>query len=411
MPEFLQLVAPEEGLARFLSAVTVRVSKERLVTAEAGGRILAEAIAAPESLPAFSRSAVDGYAVRSADTFGASDSAPAYLMVAGEVVMGALAEIGLDRGQCVAIHTGGMIPPDADAVLMLEYTQQVGAAELECYRAVATGENVILQGEDIQGGETIFQPGDRLGPAEIGGLMALGITHLVVRTRPVIGILSTGDEVVAPDQTTGPGQVRDVNTYALSTLVTQHGGVPKRLGIAGDEPDVIENMAREGLAGCDALVITAGSSASVRDLTAHTINRLGSPGVLVHGLNVRPGKPTLLGVCDGKPVVGLPGNPVSALIIGMLVLPKLLDSLMEAKPAVTGEVTARLRGNLPSQAGREEFVPVRLFREDDKWVAEPVFGKSNLIFVLVRADGLAHIPADVTGISTGETINVKLIVR
>lgn len=411
MPEFLILLPPKAAIELFLSKVTMRLGSERVPTGSARGRILAEPIVAVEALPAFARSAVDGYAVRSVDTHGANESAPAYLAIVGEIAMGRATDGALGVGECMAIHTGGMIPRQADAVLMLEHTQRINELELECYRAVANGENLLLAGEDVKSGDEVIPKGTRLGPAEIGGLMALGVLELPVRARPRVGILSTGDELVESESYALPGQVRDVNSHSLSALVEDLGGLAKQFGIVGDELTALTRAARTGLDECDVLVITAGSSASVRDLTAQVINDLGKPGVLVHGLNVRPGKPTLLGVCDGKPVIGLPGNPVSALVIGMIVLPELFDLVMEAVPTLMVELEARLRGNLPSAAGREDFIPVTLTWGKDGWSAEPVFGKSNLIFTLVRADGLVHIPAHVTGLSPGDTVRVRLLAR
>lgn len=273
-------------------------------------------------MPTFPRSTVDGYAVRAADTYGASDNLPAYLHVSGEIKMGSLANVTLEPYHCALIHTGGMLPGGANAVVMLEFAQTSRTCEIEISRPAAVGENTIQVGEDVALGEEVIRAGTRLRPAEIGGLMALGLTKVAVVPKPSIGIISTGDEIVSPDHELQPGQVHDINTYMLEALVKEYGGNPFSYGIIPDQEEMLQSTAEQALKECDAVVITAGSSASTRDFTAKVINTLGKPGVLVHGVNIRPGKPTILAVCNGKVVIGLPGNPVSALIVaGLFVAP------------------------------------------------------------------------------------------
>lgn len=413
MPEFLRLASPTEALATLLSALPNRSPEaETIETSAALGRILAEDVYAPHPLPEFPRASVDGYAVRARDTFGASDSLPAYLTLVGEIAMGAPADLKLEPGQCALIHTGGMLPEGADAVVMLEHTQRLGT-EIEVYRPTATGENVLKAGEDVQAGQLVLSRGTRLRPAEIGGCMALGLTHLRVARKPKVGIISTGDEVIPPDRPTRPGQVRDVNSYSLAALVEQAGGEAQQYGILPDRLEVLQEVAARAHAECDMVLITAGSSASVRDTTAEAIASLGAPGVLVHGVNIRPGKPTILAVCEGKPVLGLPGNPVSALVIGSLFAVPAIEKMLGVRPRPRPTVLARLAVNLASQAGREEWVPVRLVEQADerlgvRYRAEPIFGKSNFIFSLVAGDGLVRIAPEATGLSAGEVVEVLL---
>jgi len=410
MPEFLELLPPQDALTIFWDAFSSQPVAEECDTIHALGRVTIAPQVATYPLPSFPRSTVDGYAVRATDTYGATDSLPAYLRVIGEVPMGAAADLSLIPGACALIHTGGMLPAGADAVVMVEYTQSVGAEELEIMRAVAFGENVLKVGEDVAQGQEVIPSGTRLRPAEIGGLMALGITRLVVARQPRVGIISSGDEVLPPEADIGPGQVRDVNSYSLSALVQVAGGVPRRYGIVPDRIDVMRSLATQAWKENDLVVITAGSSASARDLTAQVINELGAPGVLVHGVNVRPGKPTILAVCDGKPIIGLPGNPVSALVIASLfVVPVIerLQGLRQERPRPS--LAARLNLNLASQTGREDWVAVRLERGPDGYHAEPVFGKSNLIFTLARADGLVRIPSEANGLNAGEDVEVILL--
>ncbi len=409
MAEFLHLLPPEEALNTWLAAVQHRMPAETIATADAAGRVLADDVRAPHPMPPFDRSAVDGYAVRAADTYGASDTLPAYLEIVGEVPMGASPTFRVESGQAALIHTGGMLPPGADAVVMVEYTQPSRAGEVEVLKAVAVGDNVIAQGEDVAAGAVVLPRGARLDAASIGGLMALGITRVPVARRPVVGIIATGDEIVPPETTPDLGQVRDINTYTLAARVTQAGGVPRPYGIVPDRPEALAAAAREALQACDLVVITAGSSASTRDMTADVLDGLGDPGVLVHGVNTKPGRPTILAVAEGKPVIGLPGNPVSALVnVDLFVLPALARLQGEtARPQPL--LPVRLTVNLPSASGREDWWPVRLRRTPEGWEAEPIFYKSNLIFALVRADGLLKVPADATGLAAGEMAEVRLL--
>ncbi len=412
MPEFLTLLPPDNARLLWLNSIAARDPVfQTIKTINLLGRVTAENVKAAQPLPAFTRSTVDGYAVRARDTYGASDTLPGYLAMMGEVPMGSASQLMLSPGKCALIHTGGMLPPGADAVVMLEFTQPVRPGEVEIQRAVAQGENVIQIGEDVTADQVVIPKGVRIRPAEIGGLMALGFKELRVVKKISVGLISSGDEVVPPSQDTQPGQVRDINSYTLGALVSQAGAKPIYYGIVPDKFDLLKAKAGKALRECDVVVITAGSSASTRDMTAEVIASLGQPGVLVHGINTRPGKPTILGVCEGKAVIGLPGNPVSALVNGYLFVIPLIEKLlgMIVKPPLPS-VRARLTLNLPSQAGREDWQPVKLVSSPTGWLAEPIFGKSNLIFTLAAADGLIKIHPDANGINAGEIVDVVLMV-
>ncbi len=409
MPEFLHLLPPQTALQTLSTHLKTEIQSEEVESADALRRVTVRSVVAPHPLPSFPRSTVDGFAVRAAATYGATESLPAYLELIGEVSMGTQPQIRLTNRQCALIHTGGMLPEGADAVVMVEHTQQVRSAEIEVLRSVAVGDNVLQVGEDVLADQEVVPAGTALGPAEIGGLMALGITTITVAKKPRVGILSSGDEVVAPGNPVHPGQVRDVNTYTLKALVAEHGGEPVLYGIIPDQEAEIRAAAQRALQACDVVVLTAGSSVSTRDLTAQVIDALGEPGVLVHGVNVRPGKPTILGVCEGKAVIGLPGNPVSALVIAeIFVVPVLQRLLGVRRTKVRPQVQARLSINLASQSGREDWVAVRLIPQGTRYEADPVYGKSNLIFTLARADGLVRIPADANGLEAGEDVQVYL---
>ncbi len=411
MPEFLHLISPSEALEIMLKALpqSWAAGTEDISTSEAHGRVLAERVTAPHSLPPFPRSTVDGYAVQAKDTFGASGSLPAYLRLIGEILMGISPTLEVLPGQAAQVHTGGAIPAGADAVVMLEDTQLIDGSEIEIHRAAGVGQNILLEGEDVQQGDIVLEPGTVLRPQEIGGLMALGMTSVSVAVSPRVGILSSGDEVVPPEMEPGPAQVRDINSHTLSAIIDRLGGKPILRGIVPDQHDALLDVVKQAHQEDDLIVITAGSSVSARDITGDVIQSLGEPGVLVHGISIKPGKPTILAIADDIPLIGLPGNPVSALVVGTLILAPLIRRFLGVQRVLPApQVAARLSVNVVSQAGREDYLPVRLQESEEGTIAEPVFGRSNLIFTLVRADGLIQIPPDATGLSAGTEVLVTL---
>ena len=411
MPEFFNVLPPGEALALLLDRLPERPVAGVCVvdTAQALGRVVAAEILATESLPPFPRSTMDGYSVRAADTYGASDGLPAWFTLVGEVPMGCAPDVSLGIGEAAVAYTGGMLAGNADAVVMVEHTQAIDGRTIEVMRPVAPGENVAQPGEDVSAGATVLPAGHVIRPQDIGALLALGIERIKVAQRPRVGILSMGDEVVHPGATPGPGQVRDINTYTVAGQVVAAGGIPHPLGLVGDDYEEQLVAARQGLAQSDLLVLSAGSSVSTRDRTVDIVADLGEPGPLVHGLALRPGKPAIVGLCDGKPVIGLPGNPVSAMVVSSLLVRPTVYRLMGcAHPPPANEQTALLAQDIPSAAGREDYVPVRLVDTGNGMVAaHPVWGKSGLIFTLVKADGLVRVPADAGGIYAGERVQVQ----
>lgn len=410
MPELFNVLPVAEAEQRLAQHIAAFGHVERVPLFHAAGRVVAEPIQAPESLPAFARSTMDGFAVRAADTYGASEGLPAYLTLIGEVPMGQPSGISLGAGETARVHTGGMLPDGCDAVVMVEHTQQLDATMIEILRPVAVGDNTVPVGGDVRAGTPVFRAGWKLRPQDLGGLAALGITMVPVFPQPRVAILATGDEVVGPHDTPTPGQIRDVNSSTVAALVRQHGGIPQPIGIAPDDAAALERLARAALAQADVLVISAGSSVSTRDVTASVISKLGKPGVLVHGVSMHPGKPTILAMAGSKPVFGLPGNPVSTMVaFHLFVMPTLLR-LQGLEPVTQrrNTVTARLLHNLASHPGSEDFVPVRLVDRAGEQCADPVFGKSNLIFTMVRADGLVRVPADRAGLYADDMVTVEL---
>jgi len=409
MPEFFSVVTSAAAWRILESHLQPVTGTEILKTSETASRITAESIQSPENLPAFPRSTMDGYALRASDTYGASEGFPAYLKVRGEVLMGCSSSLTVQRGEAVKIHTGGMLPNGADAVAMIENVQIVDASAIEVVRPTAPGENVLKIGDDIKKEELLLDKGHKIRSQDIGALMGLGITRLKVYRQPRISVISTGDEIISPELQPQPGQIRDINTYSISALIEKSGGRPIPLGIIPDDLTKLQMLLRTGLEQTDMVIISAGSSVSTRDMTYKAVESAGQPGVLVHGIAVRPGKPTIIGAANGKIIIGLPGNPVSTMVtFHLLARPAIYKLGGCLKVPAQPEVSARLTHNIPSTTGREDYVPVKLEIADGTLTATPIFGESNLITTLTKADGLAIVPLDLHGLKAGETVRVRM---
>lgn len=373
------------------------------------GRVLAEDVISPEDIPGFNRSTVDGFATRAKDTFGATEALPALLTMIGEVKMGQKAGIKLLPGYTVSIPTGGMLPEDSDSVVMLEYTQAFDDTTICVERPTAPGENVVSKGEDIKKGTVLLKKGHTLRPQDMGALAGIGKTEIKVVKPPIVYILSTGDEIVPPNKPLKPGQVRDINTYALYGQVQKWGAKPVPGGIIRDNFEDLYNAVEVALEGSDIILLSGGSSVGSRDHTVKVIDTLGNPGVLIHGLSVKPGKPTVLGAIGGKAVIGLPGHPVSAMVIFELIVRPLISILLGRSEDFGGiKISARISRNIASAAGRQDFIRVCLKEKDDQVWAVPILGKSGLISTMVMAHGLAKIPAEKQGVLEGEKVEVEL---
>jgi len=381
-----------------------RTPAEPVPLIQALHRVPAGPVAAPHALPGFARSTVDGYAVRAVDTYGVSDGLPGYLQLTGAVLMGAQPSVTVGPGTAVSMPTGGVLPPGADAVVMVEYTQQVMPGTVEVVRPVAPGEGVVRADEDAAPGAELVPAGRPLRAQDLAMLAAAGVTTVTAYARPRVTVFSTGDEVVPPETATlRPGQVRDATAVALAAMAAEAGGEPVLSGIIPDDPRALEAALRAALAASDLVVISAGSSVGARDETAGVVGRLGT--IWCHGIAVKPGKPTLLAECDGVPVIGLPGNPRSALVVFRLLgvpLVRLVGGC--TVPPAEPSVRARLARDLPSAAGRLDVVQVRVAGG----VATPVFGLSALLSVITVADGYVIIPEEATGLDAGTEVDVTI---
>ncbi len=382
------------------------LENEKLTLENAGGHCLFETITAPEDIPGFDRSTVDGYAVYARDTFGSGEGIPAILELIGEVMMGEAAP-PIENGQCCLVHTGGMLPEGADAVVMIEDTDQTGTM-VQAYRQVAPGENVIRRGEDLKKNDIALLKGHRLRAPEIGMLASLGITTVGVFRQPVVGFFSSGDELVSYNKARlKPGQIRDSNAPALRYLAEQNGATVKYGGILPDRFETFLEKSRALLEETDLLVFSGGSSVGSRDFTARTMQALGEPGLLVEGISIQPGKPTLLANCAGKPVLGLPGHPVSALNIFSIFGKAIIDRLAGRKEKFFHPtVRAVLSRNISSHSGRTEYVRIRLKESEDGLSAVPVFGRSGMLRTLAEADGLLVVPSAKEGLNAGEAVDI-----
>lgn len=381
---------------------------EKVALTDALGRILAIDIPATSVLPHFRKSTVDGLAVRAADSFGASESMPALVQCHGEVRMGQAPMESVGSGEGTLIPTGGMLPEGADAVVMVEHLEHFGEGLYGITKAVAPGENVIEIGEDLIEGEVILSQYTRIRAQEMGLLASQGLVQIPVLPRFRVGILSTGDEIVSPEEKPEPAQSRDINGYTLLGQALSCGADARYYGIVKDDPKELREMLMRMLNENDLVLLSGGSSVGARDLSAQLIEELGEPGLLFHGLALRPGKPTIGGVIDGKLIFGLPGHPASAMVVFETMVRPWLDASvlrMQKDPLPEGTLTQ----NLYSGSGREEFVRVRLIPDGEDWQVEPIRGKSGLIRTMVLADALVHIRLDTEGIEAGKKVSVRLL--
>lgn len=392
----------QEAEAILKERFSTQLECESISLHEAVGRTLFTNIVSQEYVPNFHRSTVDGYAVSSRDTFGCSDSIPALLRLAGEVQMGVPADVPAEPGCCVYVPTGGQIPEGADAVIMLEYVEDFGDGTIAVQKSAAPGTHMIFRGDDVHEGKIVYLRGHRLLPKDIGALAALGYAQLRVFRRPKVAVLSTGDELVAAEtENLAIGQIRDVNGPMLAAAVSSSGGQPINMGILHDESQALKKKVSAALNEADILLISGGSSVGEKDEVSMVLSEMGE--VLFHGLAMKPGKPTIAADIGGKPVFGLPGNPVAAYFIYTLFVRPLLYRMMDNKDE-DRKVSAICAAAIPSNHGREECVPVSL--DGDK--AVPIIVKSGLITTLSGADGYIRIPRDTEGIAQGDTVKVYL---
>ena len=401
----LHVKTPEEVLALIESEFAPVAETEPVSLGAAMGRILAEDIAATEYVPDFDRSTVDGYAVRARDTFGCSDAIPAILPIQGEVFMGEGAEFTLNPEECVAVPTGGAIPQGADSVVMIEFTEDYGDGTIGVGKSVAPGQNMIFRGDDVFPGKVILQKGRVLSSQDIGALAAIGRVQVPVVKKLTVGVISTGDELVPPEVTPAPGQVRDVNSPMLEAMLGAFGVHVINYGIVIDNEALLREKVEQAVAECDTVLLSGGSSVGVKDAACRIIESMGS--LLLHGIAIKPGKPTILGKTGQKALVGLPGHPVAAYFITKLFVLPLLSRLQGRKQEAY-TTTAKVTESISANHGRAQYHCCRLERKDGQLYAYPIRGKSGLITTLAGADGYFCIDRDCEGLPKFAEIQVTV---
>lgn len=407
---FFKVVTPDE--ARRLLCDIAPVGAERILTVRARDRVLAEDLYSKVDLPHFHRAAMDGYAVRAKDTFGAGPSLPAYLKLTGTVEMGTEPRQPLGKGEAMRISTGGMLPPESDGVVMVEYAEEISGHTVEIHRGVSPWQNVAQIGDDIRKGDAVFRRGRRLRAHDLGALTGIGVSELAVHCRPLVALISTGDEIVEPEVEPLPGQVRNINQHSLAGLIEECGAELIDLGVIRDDREALKRALGRALEAADLVLLSGGSSVGAKDIALDTILSFPESRIIFHGISVSPGKPTIFARAAGKPILGLPGYPVSALVIFSLFgAPsiRVLGGEDRQSACKHAKITrARLKTNVASQPGREDYVRVVLEPGDGELYAAPLPSKSGAIFTLVKADGMIKIDLNQEGIEAGEEVEVIL---
>ncbi len=425
----LHVLSLDEARQTLLAQISPLTRTERITAADAAGRILAQSVCASADVPGFDRSSVDGLAVHAADTFGAGESLPAMLQLAGSVAMGEAPAFRLGRGECAAVPTGGALPEGADAMVMIEYVEDMGDGLRLISRPASPGDHLVLRGDDFRAGQTVLPAGRRLRAADAGTLAALDVAAVDCLARPRVAIISTGDELVPAGMRLSPGQIHDVNSPALAALVRSAGGEPLLCGVVRDDLSQLTAALSAALDACDLVLVSGGSSVGEKDHLNAAIAAQGEPGLLFHGIAVKPGKPTLAGAAHGKVLLGLPGHPLAAWFMANLLAVPLVHALQGVPPPEPPAVQARTACRIPSNVGRESVILVRLIpagpditpapangsnaaraadpgTEAHGWLAEPVFSKSGLITVLSQSDGFIRISRDREGLEAGDPVTV-----
>jgi len=385
------------------------IGTEEIALGESLHRVLAEDILSPIDLPPFNRSTVDGYALKARDTFGASESNPALLTVVGEVLMGVPTDLVVSHRETAMVPTGGIIPVGADAALMLEFSEQADDRTIQVKKSLSPLENVIERGEDIKKGERILSRGHRVRPQDMGAMAALGKSRVIVYKKPRIAIVSSGDEIVDVTQEPRLGEIRDINHYSLNAQTELAGGSPLFMGIARDSFENLKSLCEKALQTSDMLIISGGSSVGTLDYTTEVIKSFPDSDIMVHGVSLRPGKPTIIGRSGAKPVAGLPGHPVSAMVVFDLFMRPLIWRMAGYAGSLWPlgrRVSAILTRNVSSPPGREDYIRVRAEEKEGRVLAHPIMGKSGSISTMVKANGLIKIDIDSEGLEEGTLVEV-----
>ena len=401
----LTVLTPDEALELISRSFSPLALTETVALADAPGRVLAVDIKATEYVPGFDRSTVDGYAIHASDSFGCSDSIPALLTLSRVLSMGEGSGEAIEKGCCAYVPTGAALPPGCDAVAMIEYCEDFGDGTIALSKPAAPGENLIFKGDDLWPGKLIIPAGRRLLSRDIGTLASMGLGSVEVVRKPLVGIISTGDELVDTFTVPAEGQVRDVNSPMLSAMMEEFGADVISFGIVRDEEALLSSALDRALQSCDCVLISGGSSVGTKDATGRIIEARGE--MLFHGLSIKPGKPTILGRVGNKPVFGLPGHPGAAWFVSRVFVRSAIDKLCGrlSRPI---SISARLTESVSANHGRAQYVGAELFTENGIWKAQPLRSKSGLVSSLSSADGFFCIPRDCEGYAAGDEVQVIL---
>lgn len=410
MKGFFQVQTPEQLLQKIERFKPL--STEKIPIEESLHRVLAEEVISSVNIPGFPRSTVDGFALKAKDTYGASEKNPVMLKVVGEIPMAVVSEIEIKDGEAIKVATGGVVPKGADAVEMIEYTEWIEPQTLFVTKPITPMENVIQIGEDVKAGDVLLQRGHFIRPQEVGLMAGIGKMDVRVYLKPRVGLISSGDEIVPIEKDPAPGEIRDINRYTITSMIKEMEGIPIFFGIARDRFDDLKEKIEKGLKETDFVVITGGSSVGTLDLTGEVLRSFPKTEIHAKGISIRPGKPTILAEIEGKPLLGLPGHPVSAMVIFYLFgkpILRVLSGLSREWILNSPKVKARAGRPIPSIVGREDYVRVKLEEKDGTYWAQPIFGKSGAIAHLASANGLLKIGIHDEGIEEGEEAEVFLI--
>ena len=408
MSYFFKVKSLEEVMA--LTGEFSPVESEKIPVSEAFSRVLARDLVAKQDMPGFKRATMDGYAVVASSTFGVSEFSPAWLDIAGTILMGDIPDFILQSGQAVKISTGGMLPDGADSVVMVEYTELIDDTSVEIYKSVAPLQHVIDASEDFAKEETVLSKGTFIRPQEEGLAAGLGFSQIETYKIPKVGIISTGDEIIPIEEEPVPGKIRDINSYTLSGFIREAHAEPVCYGIIKDDLAALKKVVAKALKETDMVLISGGSSVGTRDFTIDVLSALPDTDILVHGMSVSPGKPTILAKSGRKPVWGLPGQVVSAMVVLKIVVIPFLNKLkgLETRDR-TIRIPAKLTRNVSSAQGRRDFIRVELAKKGNLLLAKPVLGKSGLIRTMIHADGLLEIGDHVEGLEKDTMVDIILL--
>lgn len=386
----------------------IKIETEKVSILDSYERVLSKDIASQINVPDFNRSTVDGYAIKSNDSHGCSDCMPTFLDVIGEVNMGEAINLDIKNGQCMYVPTGGMIPKNADSVIMIEHVEKLDETTIAIHKPASTGENVVYKGDDIKEEQVVLKRGKKINSQDIGVLAALGAYEIEVYKPIKFTVISTGDEIIDLDESLEFGKIRDINGYAICSLIKKLGGSVVKKAIVKDNYELLKEEVSNAIKNSDIVLISGGSSVGTRDYTHDVINSFDGQGVLVHGVALKPGKPTIIGECENKAVIGLPGHPVSAIIVFKIFIEYLTKQILDITE-IKYTVAAKINTNIHSSPGKKTYQMVILEEIDNKYYATPVFGKSSMITLLSKACGYVIIDEDCEGLYKEQEVKVHLL--